>query len=225
MSKENIEEFAELAGVDQDFNRVLERYKESHRHYHTLDHLDSMFHFIMDRKEIISSPDALQVLFWATLYHDSIYNTSQGRSNCDTSNEDLSALLFQNDMSEALDAKVFYAANWLIKATENHEINSVVYTAVTEDEAMLFMDADMSILATDRGDYHRYMLAIRQEYQVVPDELYIEGRKNILGEFLSRSELFLHPQIRSELDHVARFNMQDELTLLSTKPEFFSVKS
>lgn len=54
----------------------------------------------------------------------------------------------------------------------------------------LFLNLDISILASSPTDYNCYATAIRAEYSHVSRESYREGRAKVLQTFLAREKLF-----------------------------------
>ena len=59
-----------------------------------------------------------------------------------------------------------------------------------ENDINLFTDADLAILGAEPEIYKNYAAAIRQEYSVFPDPIYIPGRKKVLLHFLKMERLF-----------------------------------
>lgn len=77
----------------------------------------------------------------------------------------------------------------------------------------LFLDLDMSILASPPERYKRYIGQVRSEYKIYADGQFIEGRtaflKGVLSHPIFKSRQFL------KLETAARDNIESELALLA----------
>ena len=86
----------------------------------------------------------------------------------------------------------------------------------TGDTAYL-LDVDLSILGQSAADFDAYDLAIRQEYEWVPEPDYREARARILNGFLQRPTIFQTSFFQSRLEQPARDNLRHAIDrLLST---------
>ena len=79
-------------------SRLHTAYSEGHRYYHTLSHIESMLHYLLEaRAEIELSSLELNVLHLAVLFHDVVYMIPSEPGY----NEVYSALVFQEYAKEA----------------------------------------------------------------------------------------------------------------------------
>ena len=91
----------------------------------------------------------------------------------------------------------------MILATKKHELSN-------DPDTNYFLDADLSILGSDRKSYERYATAIRQEYIEVPDALYVPGRLKVLAHFLSMERIYKTDHFKNLLEIQARNNLEIE---------------
>lgn len=148
------------------WNSLEDRYRESHRHYHNLRHIDSMLEHL-DR--VHPGDDAVELAIW---FHDIVYDPRSGE------NEVLSERFFEECLGRALHAELSTDVVRLILATDY----SRERTGRSDED--LIRDIDLSILAADQAQYSAYRVAIRSEYSHVPDRDFMAGRQAILMRFL-----------------------------------------
>jgi predicted metal-dependent HD superfamily phosphohydrolase len=75
----------------------------------------------------------------------------------------------------------------------------------------LLADIDLTILGQSPETYRRYAAQIRQEYAHVPDSIFNEGRKQVLQNFINRSQIFRLPYFAEKYENPARQNLLNEL--------------
>jgi predicted metal-dependent HD superfamily phosphohydrolase len=97
----------------------------------------------------------------------------------------------------------------LILATQGHHIDP------NDVDRSIFLDADLAILGTEPVQYQDYARSIRKEYRWVSDTEYQIGRTKVLESFLQRDRIYYTDLLFDELESIARFNMQQEIILLS----------
>ncbi len=170
------------------WERLTTRYNEPHRAYHNLAHIEASL-ALFDSL----NTDALP-LEWAIWCHDVIYEPLA------TDNEAASARWFVEAIGDAIPAGLSDAVQRLILATDLRQQRS---HAPDED---LMIDIDWSILGTDPEAYRQYAAAIRQEYQMVPDEAFTQGRAEVLGRIL-KERIYWTPHF-AHLEAPARQNLE-----------------
>lgn len=177
-----------------------QRYTADGRFYHTLEHLRLMFAVLDGMGGTAVSDPALLFAVW---FHDAVYQPAA------TDNEAQSAALAAQALTRlAVPAPIIQRVGQLILLTQTHPHD------VTDLDACLLLDADLSILAADAAGYGRYARQIRREYAHVPDDLYRRGRTTVLQRFLARPRLFLTPAL-ALAEAAARANLQQELATLT----------
>ncbi|WP_299764552.1 hypothetical protein [uncultured Dokdonia sp.] len=180
------------------FEEVEKHYTHVKRHYHTLTHIYSLFHQIMELK---CSEAQKGLLAHAALFHDVIYK----------------ATAKDNELKSAQ-----FAALWLEKLgidQESQETITQLIIATASHTAhdpfiQLFLDMDLSILGATSKRYYQYCDAIRNEYATIPTLLYKAGRKRFLKQLLSRDWIFQTKHFQVAFEEKARMNIQKELKTL-----------
>jgi predicted metal-dependent HD superfamily phosphohydrolase len=171
--------------------RLVARYGEPHRHYHTWSHVLAC----LEARERIApfAPIEVDVALW---FHDVVYDP---RAH---DNEDKSAALMLEELGDSAKAAVP-----LVLATKH---------AVTpeSEEARIVVDADLSILGTDEETFDTYERAVRQEYAFVPDDAFRVGRALVLESFLSRPTIFSTQPARDLWEVRARENLARSIAAL-----------
>lgn len=165
------------------------------RHYHNLEHLEHMLAALLRAQPAEKDRD---VLVLALCYHDIVYDPLQHNNealSADLAVQRLSALSIHKTKVEQV--------RRLILATQGHTLS---------DDALvnLFTDADLSILGTNAVTYKQYATAIREEYAVVPDVLYLPGRKKVLEHFLAMPQIYKTDFFRTQYEAQARINLREE---------------
>jgi predicted metal-dependent HD superfamily phosphohydrolase len=185
--------------------RLLGRYREPHRRYHTVDHVATVLNALQEITHH-SSPEAVprdpEAVVLAVLFHDVVYDPAA------MGNEEASAVLAGRCADELGWAPYRCGhVERLVMATAGH-------TADDPDSAAL-IDADLAVLAAEPSAYTAYALAVREEYQHVGDEHWAAGRAAVLRGFLAREHVFCTDYMRVHADQRARANMAAELATLS----------
>jgi predicted metal-dependent HD superfamily phosphohydrolase len=181
------------------WKEVENHYQESHRHYHTLHHLNWILAELLPFKNSIRQWDAL---IMAIAYHDLVYDVNT------SDNEEQSAAIARDRLTSASfpESEVDFCC-CAILATKSHAAEDV--------EIQLFIDADLSILGSSPENYLRYSRQIRLEYAHFPDDQYYAGRRKILKDFLNRKCIFLTVEFSNRYEARARLNLEKELALHS----------
>ncbi|MDH6628883.1 putative metal-dependent HD superfamily phosphohydrolase [Streptomyces sp. LBL] len=183
-------------------DRLLARWQEPQRRYHTLTHLTAVLDRIDVIEEHAADPDVVRLAAW---FHDAVYLPDRSE------NEDRSARLAERALPEAG-----------VSAAKTAEVARLVRLTVTHDPAdddpdgQVLCDADLAILAAPPSVYAAYTAAVREEYGFVPPDAFREGRAAVLRQLLDLPRLFRTPYGRTEWEATARYNLAAELEMLST---------
>ena len=141
-------------------------------------------------------PQAVRLAAW---FHDAVYD---GRPGWD---EERSAQLAQSRLPRCgVPAARIAEVARLVRLTAAHD----TLTGTDRDGAVL-CDADLAVLGGD--GYEEYAAAIRQEYAHVLDDLFRQGRAQVLRRLLAVPELFRTPLARELWKERARAHMNAEL--------------
>ena len=181
-------------GADRLGRDLLERWREPHRHYHTVEHLAAMLAIVGERP-------AVELAAW---FHDAVYDPRAG------DNEEASAALAERELGAAgaPPAQVAEIAR-LVRLTATHD------PAPGDRGGALLCDADLAILAADPARYDAYAAAVRQEYAHVPEDAFRAGRAAVLRRLLDRDALYLTVPERARWEAAARANVARELSALA----------
>jgi pantetheine-phosphate adenylyltransferase len=143
-------------GLDAD---ILNRYREPHRFYHTLEHLDDL----CGQLELKGFADN-DALLLATVFHDIIYDPRSA------TNEEDSAKFF-NEVFIG-DQQLKDEVTQIILDTKNHQPKTEL--------SKVFCDADLNILKQPFDKLLQYEQQIFKEFQFVDYAIYREKRVEVL---------------------------------------------
>ncbi|MBI2397633.1 MAG: N-methyl-D-aspartate receptor NMDAR2C subunit [Xanthomonadales bacterium] len=179
---------AELAlGAD-----LLQRWREPHRHYHSLTHLDDCLRQAANQRARFAQAGEVEYALW---FHDAIYDTRK------SDNEQRCAdWARQAAISSGVDPAAAQRIHDLILATRHAAL------PVTADAALL-VDIDLSILGADAARFDAYEHEIRSEYHWVPSFLFNLKRKQLLREFVARPRIYSSAEYQRRLEAPARANL------------------
>ncbi|MFJ6662038.1 hypothetical protein ACIQNG_37680 [Streptomyces sp. NPDC091377] len=186
-------------------DRLLTRWREPQRRYHTLAHLTA----VLDHIDTLASyADDLDVVRLAAWFHDAVYRPDREE------NEERSARLAERALAEAgvPEAKVAEVAR-LVRLTVTHA------PGADDRDGQVLCDADLAVLAAPPSAYAAYTAAVREEYGFVPQDAFRAGRAAVLRQLLALPALFHTPYGRERWERTARYNMTAELEMLSS-PRF-----
>jgi predicted metal-dependent HD superfamily phosphohydrolase len=190
MSK--LEKILEKYGVTISLNEILERWKESHRGYHNLEHLKDLLKQIgkVDTKE-------KELLVLVALFHDIIYEPKN------KDNEEQSADFFLKNVKEKTEdiQKVYQS----IVDTKHHKSSNKL--------SEIFNKMDMDIVTRDFDELIKWENGIRKEYSIFSDKDYKKGRieflKTLINDYPENKE-----NILKLIEYVSN-NLNENLNLKS----------
>lgn len=183
------------------WDEIKKFYSSNSRHYHSLNHINSMLIQAEEIKDEIQDYDAFRFAIW---YHDIIYKATK------KNNEEKSAEFAQKRLkSFNFDEKRLKIVDNLIKSTQKHDI----VLNKNNDNAYL-LDIDLSILGAQWDRYQTYLQNIRKEYLVYPGFIYKKGRKKAMQHFLERKHIYFTELFRNKFEKQARQNIEKEISLL-----------
>lgn len=193
-----VNRFANSETANLCFCRLLQHYSNPDRYYHNLDHLKDLFVHFETSKFKLANPDWVVL---AIFYHDAIYEVKR------SDNELVSAAYAQKDMTAlGFSERETRAVVQMIEATAKH-----FPPPDTSRDLRYFLDFDLAILGAEQEVYAAYAKKIRQEYAIYPDEVYQEGRKNVLEKLSNRDQLFQTQDYFELYEKKARENIQWEI--------------
>lgn len=181
------------------WSEIEKNYSGNRRHYHTLQHLDSLLYQLTDVKEEIQNWDTI---LFTLYYHDIIYNATK------LNNEEKSANLAVKRLKEvAVSSAIIEKCKKQILATKSH-------LSSNDSDTNYFTDADLSVLGQSWETYTLYYKNVRKEYAIYPSFIYKPGRKKVLHHFLSMDRIFKTDIFYNKYEANAKSNLQRELKTL-----------
>lgn len=193
---------------------LLERWKEPHRHYHDLRHLNQVLTSIDTISAATGLGDsrdgrtAMRVAQLAAWWHDAIYEGTPGED------EHGSAELAARQLTRIVEDDVVQRVHQAILATADHAAVAADATQGVSDidiGVSMLLDADLSVLARPEAGYQRYVLDVRHEYAHVPEDDFIAGRTRILEGMLATPQLYITDFGVQSWEAKARKNIASEL--------------
>jgi predicted metal-dependent HD superfamily phosphohydrolase len=198
--------FGLMTAMIDDLGQLLTpRYREPHRAYHGLPHIEALLAAQRAHHALIRDHEAVRLAIW---FHDVIYDTSR------QDNEERSAVLAGEMLVQAgAGPALIESVQRKVRATQRHE-----WTDGDPDTAV-FLDLDLAILAAEAPAYDRYAGQIAQEYGWVPEAAYRQGRARVLQAFLARPHIYFTPALRDLWEARAKANLTRELQALQSREQ------
>lgn len=176
------------------------RYREPHRHYHALPHIDHCLTELKQARKLILNHNAVEMAIW---FHDAIYDT-KAKDNEGKSAELAKTVLENAGLSEEFTKQ---AVN-LILATKH-------IAPPADPDAKLIADIDLSSLGIADEAFDENGRQIREEYKEVPEELFMAGRSAFLDALLKRKTIYYTQFFFEKYEAQARKNLIRAITQLS----------
>jgi predicted metal-dependent HD superfamily phosphohydrolase len=180
---------------------LIMAYQSPSRHYHNLKHICECLDELDAVKELCAAPDAVELAIW---YHDVVYDATRG-DNEERSADIASTALRSAGASQPLIDQV----RLLILATKHAGVPA-------DDDAMILVDIDLSILGRTAEEFATYEQAIRREYAHVAEQAFRAGRAKILQRFLERAAIYGVAFMRQKYEASARANLNRSIKLLTS---------
>ncbi|MCX6780567.1 MAG: hypothetical protein NT003_00385 [Candidatus Magasanikbacteria bacterium] len=193
--------WAELHGKQEDAREVFEKlvscYNESHREYHTLDHIEYCLRMFATVRQHSKHSVATEYAIWC---HDAIYNV-RAKDNEVQSGE----LLLDIAMQYHLEGLYAIIAHKCVKDTA-HEFDPI------DIDRRIMVDVDRAILGESWEVYAKYAAGVRKEYGHIPTPIYNFARRRYMRtHFLTYSPIFTTSFMRERYELQARANIEREL--------------
>ena len=182
--------------IEKLWSEIERNYSQKGRHYHNLEHLETMFSELDEVKDNISNYSNIS---FSVFYHDVIYDASS-KSNEERSADFAGVRLRQLKISEEDISEIYHQ----ILATKAH-------LSSNNKDIDYLLDADLSILGKDLETYMDYTKKVRKEYSIYPDLLYKPGRKKVLKHFLEMEPIFKTEYFREKYEEQAKKNIEFEI--------------
>lgn len=151
-----------------DIKTILSMWNESHRSYHTLNHLNDLINQINEDKSKYTEKE-YEKLIIASLFHDCVYEPSE------SNNEEKSAEFFINCCIDKSNSDI-QEIKQMILDTKTHKAS----TRLSES----FNNYDMNIVERDFNQLLEWEIGISEEYK--NNDSYKEGRLKFLESLLDK---------------------------------------
>ncbi len=183
------------------FAELARRYSESHRHYHTLEHVDACLTWLDWMAGTAQRAAEVELSLW---FHDAVYQPA--RPDNEQASGDLARQVL-GGMNVPVAAVERIAAS--IAATSQHR-------PISADGALV-VDIDLSVLGAEPDAYDEFERCVRQEYALVPIDAYRRGRARVLEAFLARPRIYHTATMHELFEAPARSNLKRAITGLDRR--------
>ena len=187
---------APRSGIEQAaawWRQLFSRYAEPHRHYHNLSHIRDVLPLV--------EGDPAAAAAW---FHDAVYDPRRD------DNEEASAKLAATALRQlGLRMTTIELVAQMIRATARHETNHL------PPQALLLLDADLSIFGSESARYAAYVAAVRKEFQFLSDDEFLNTRVAMIERFLRRPKIYFTRAMQERFEAQARVNLSQEFLALS----------
>lgn len=181
------------------YDELIMRYAETHRAYHTIEHIERCLGELGQAAHLADNPEAIEFALW---FHDAAYDPKA------ENNEEQSAVLALETMRNASLPDTFrYSVIRLILATKHLNIPADI-------DSQLIVDIDLSILGQSAKKFDEYERRIRKEYVWVLIDAFAARRSAILRSFLARQNIYSTQFFRDKYEAQARRNIARSLEKL-----------
>jgi predicted metal-dependent HD superfamily phosphohydrolase len=181
------------------FEALSACYREPHRAYHTLRHIEHCLEEFEAVRGEARDPVAVELAIW---YHDAVYDTHR------RDNEERSAVLAEKLAASAgLGADVARHVGDLIRISTHRK-------PASEPDSRLFADVDLAILGQPPDVFSEYEANVRREYAWVREDEFRRLRALILETFLDRFSIYMTDPFRDKYEKQARTNLTASLLVL-----------
>lgn len=181
------------------YESLVEAYKEKHRHYHTVTHINAMLGHFNDVKHLAEEPLEVELAIW---FHDAIYNPLSNSNEKDSAEWAKNFLVSSG--GEAGSADRVYQ---MIMATK-HDGD------ITDNDHKLIVDIDLTILGSDKAVYDGFEANIRKEYKLIPSFIFRRKRKEILKSFIAEKNIYKLDYFAEKFETQARENISRAISKL-----------
>ena len=174
------------------FEQLLSAYTQPNRHYHNAGHVGDCLELFDSARQLATQPGELEAAIW---FHDAVYE-SRAEDNELRSAEWAEQGLVEAGVAEECVRRI----GQLVLATKHEATPNLA-------DSKLMVDIDLSILGRNSERFDEYDLAIRREFEWVPDGQYRPARAAVLRSFLDRAQIYSTSEFRQRFETTARANL------------------
>lgn len=183
------------------YGRLAKLYGESHRRYHTFDHIWHCLEEFDGATLLAEDPDSVELGLW---FHDAIYRPGA------PDNERRSANLFRQCAAGCEDLALQRQVGELIMATTHRK-------PLERRDEQLIADIDLSGFGLAWEAFERDGQRVRAEFPEVDDSRYYPGFLRFLRGLQERSTFFYTDYFRRRYERTARANLRRLVESLSAR--------
>lgn len=180
---------------------LFDRYAESARHYHTIEHIDyclEMFDQVRDR---CINPDAVELAIW---FHDAVYDFPVD------DNERLSAEYFQTVSDGKLPEQLRQLVFDQVIVTDHRSPPS-------DSDQKLLIDIDLSSFGRPWERFLKDGVNVRLEMGYLEDTAFYQSQIAFMSQLLERTNFYRTEWFQKNYEQNARDNVKRYLTTLFEK--------
>lgn len=190
-----------LSGSTDLRDQLLAAYADESRGYHDTRHLGEVLNRL-DELAAAGTPYDVAPVVLAAWFHDAVYDGERDA-------EERSATWAEDALPGLVPAEVVEEVARLVRLTETHR------PADDDPNGCALSDADLAILAAPAERYASYTSAVRREYAHLDDDVFRDGRAQVLESLAEKEHLFHTAYAREHWETAARANLERELTELT----------
>ena len=173
-------------------------YTESHRYYHTFQHIEHCLLQLSDCAQYIKYPQEVELAIW---FHDVIYVPGA------KDNEQKSADLFGQLFVTILAPENLNRIKSLILSTTHN-------TELTTNDEKFMVDIDLSSFAASNKQYQKNNLNLRKEQLNLSDYDFNKKQLSLLNLIIKRERIFKTRFFYENLEQAARVNIKQHKIVL-----------
>lgn len=177
---------------DEVFGKVLAHYSESHRRYHTPQHIEHCLRQFDHAVAHVKEQDTVEMAIW---FHDIIYDIPP------TQNELKSAQLFRSITKDRIDPTLCQNVYDMILITM-HKVTP------TRNDEKLLVDVDLSSFALPWEEFKKDSENVREEFSNKSDQDFYSAHIKFMQSLLDRPSFFSSDFFREKFEANARENVQ-----------------
>ena len=192
---------------------VLHTAYTTNRLYHNTKHIEDLYNKSQSIKGTFID---YELVCFAILFHDIIYDVNNTNTDINKTNEGLSAEYAVNFLNQY---DIFKSDKRRLDKIRKMIIASRTHKLTDDSDINIFLDLDLSSLGSEYKVYEINSANIYLEYSLMDgftDYKFNIGRMNFITSMLNRDTIFLTKQFR-HLEKQARINLNSELTLIQSK--------
>lgn len=190
----------DIAPYVEIFHELTAAYREAHRYYHTVAHIEFCLKQFDESSDLAIHPEEVELALW---FHDAVYDPHR------SDNEHRSAQWANDFLTQA------GAEDEKRQRVCEHIMATVHDTVIPEGDGALLIDIDLSILGVESDQYAIFEQNVRNEYRWVPKPLYARKRIEVLRSFLSRVSIYSTQAYLTHYEMRARNNLEAAIKALA----------